>query len=632
MRVLWMRDRNPDGQSRHDRAMVLLLTAALLLDPINAMWHTGSYQAFPLRWGMIPLLLLLTYAGRLFVTPLPKPEKIGKKKSIALLTGCVLLSGIAAAVLMIFFTEQITSYISTLWVDEISFFLLLIPVFLTAAAYALCLFYVRRRVISVRVASVFLVLLFASEFTLSFHTYMGKAADDDTLFALTMDAAGRIEDDAFYRVRMTKKYAHVNMVGAMGYPTLSHYTSLTREDLMHGVKRMGYSSYWMEVTGTGGTVLSDAVWNIRYLLGQSIDFAPDTETVWNNTLMSIGKTAFRLPGAVWVQQSPEALAALPDGSRADVQRALAERYLGLDADCVTEYPVTDTDGCTVTTRENGNTVCVTDFAGDAEQEGVISFALFVRGRQSLYFDLYSQTGIRLSNPRNGAVTVMLNGRTVRTPYPENNTNGLVWLCDAENEYVSVRLKVKKGFECESFGVFGLDLDKLEAAAEQIIGGEILYRSGEFSTALHTDAPGTVMLSAAYDEGFTAEVNGQAVPVERVNYGFMAVRCETGGNVIEFHYRTPGLRMGFLMTAGGAGLLAVYLLCAAAVSRKRRAEVPAAKYCYDYHAAGEVALHVTYARYAYLKTSNRLLNGDETGEILPALPSAEEPEEEHPNDE
>ena len=159
-----------------------------------------------------------------------------------------------------------------------------------------------------------------------------------------------------------------------------------------------------------------------------------------------------------------------------------------------------------------------------------------------------------------------------------------------------------------------------------------WDSYSFRGTITLEKPQMVFFSVPYESGWTAEVNGQAVPVECVNYGFMAVRCEAGDNVIEFRYRTPGLRTGFLLTAGGAGLLAVYLLCAAAVSRKRRAEVPAAKYCYDYHAAGEVALHVTYARYAYLKTSNRLLNGDETGETMPALPSAEAPEEEHPNDE
>ena len=35
-------------------AVFIVLGLAAILDPINIMWHGGSYQAFPLRWGMIP--------------------------------------------------------------------------------------------------------------------------------------------------------------------------------------------------------------------------------------------------------------------------------------------------------------------------------------------------------------------------------------------------------------------------------------------------------------------------------------------------------------------------------------------------------------------------------------------------
>ncbi len=562
--VLWLRGKQKDGQARYDRAMLLLLTAAMLLDPVNAMWHTGSYQAFPLRWGMIPLLLLLTYAARRLVSPAQADGK-PPRKSTAILVMCIaaaVCGGTAAA--MIFFAgDRILSYIRTLWVDETSFFLLLIPILLLAVSYGLCLHFCRRKALSVRVGTVFLSLLFCAEFALNFHCYMGKAADEDALFGQTMDAAGRITDDSFYRLRMTKKYGHVNMVGALGYPTLSHYTSMTREDFMHGVKRMGYSSYWMEVTGTGGTVLSDAVWNIRYLLGQSPDWASDVETVWTNSTLSIGKRGFRLPGAVLTDAQPEDIAALPEGKRADVQRALAKQYLGLD-DCVTEYPVTAQHGCTVTTEDSGHTVCRLDSDSD---EGIISFAFFVSGRQSLYFDLYTQTGNRLYNPRNGAGTVMLNGRTIRTPYPENNTNGLVWLCDAENEYVSVRFKAKKDFTCESFGVFGLDLVQLEDAAQTVRGAEIQYHGGTYSTEIQADKPGTVILSAAYDEGFTAEVNGQPAAVYRVNDCMCAVRVGAGTNRITLKSHVQGLNTALLIAGFGLLCTALWYLLRGKLSDK-----------------------------------------------------------------
>ena len=46
---------------------------------------------------------------------------------------------------------------------------------------------------------------------------------------------------------MDKKYFDVNMVGALGYNSLSHYASFTNESYMFTMKKLGYSSYWMEV-------------------------------------------------------------------------------------------------------------------------------------------------------------------------------------------------------------------------------------------------------------------------------------------------------------------------------------------------------------------------------------------------
>ena len=155
-----------------------------------------------------------------------------------------------------------------------------------------------------------------------------------------------------------------------------------------------------------------------------------------------------------------------------------------------------------------------------------------------------------------------------------------------------------------------------------------YDSYGFRAEITLEKPEMVFFSVPYERGWTAEVNGQAVPVECVDYGMTAVRCDVGANVIEFHYQTPGLRTGFLLTLSGAGLLALYLLAAAAVSRRRKPPVPDAKYCYDYCPAGEIGLHTVYLRYTEQKSRSRLLNGEEAAAPPPATAAESGEEEEH----
>ena len=60
------------------------------------------------------------------------------------------------------------------------------------------------------------------------------------------------------------------------------------------------------------------------------------------------------------------------------------------------------------------------------------------------------------------------------------------------------------------------------------------------------------------EGWSAEVNGEKADIVKASYGFMAVRCKAGENEIVFHYVTPGIRAGAVMTGVGAVALAEYI--------------------------------------------------------------------------
>lgn len=87
-----------------------------------------------------------------------------------------------------------------------------------------------------------------------------------------------------------------------------------------------------------------------------------------------------------------------------------------------------------------------------------------------------------------------------------------------------------------------------------------YTRTGFTASLSTRAEELVFFSVPYEEGWSAKVNGEEVPIERVNVGFMAVMVPMGEDVtIEFTYRTPGLFTGFLITLGSIALLVAYLV-------------------------------------------------------------------------
>jgi len=91
----------------------------------------------------------------------------------------------------------------------------------------------------------------------------------------------------------------------------------------------------------------------------------------------------------------------------------------------------------------------------------------------------------------------------------------------------------------------------------------------FSADIDLEKENMVFFSVPYEEGWSAKVNGEKVEIEKVSYGFMAVRCPEGTSHIEFSYMTPGLKAGALMSATSLAVLIVYLVSAHYIMEKGR---------------------------------------------------------------
>jgi len=541
------------GRYARGSRLFLLLSAAMLLDPINAMWHTGSYQAFPFRWGMFPVMLLLGCAADLLSEPQELPAQKPRFPDLLLCSALILCTWCCTVLVLNCAGDGLFGYIRTLWVSMEQFLWLLLPAAAAFAAYYLIIRLRRKGRLGAGMCTLLMFPLFLSEATLSFHCYAGNSGSDDALFAQTLKLENAVSDPDFFRVNIAAKYLHPNMLGAVGYPTIAHYTSLTRDDFLHGIKRFGYSSYWMEVTGCGGTALSDALWANRWQVGASYDLPPWRTLSGTADSFVISKSSIALPTVLYTDKQPAEIAVLPDGTRSQVQAYLAETLLGAP-DLITEYEPVQTSHLTLTHNENGTEAVLSE----AGKDGIIEYSGFIHGQQALYFDLSSHTDTQLSMPYYQSVTVSCNGKTVSSDYPQKGNNGLMYLGTAEDSFFTVRVQVHKDFSCESFGVFGMDIDGLRAAAARAEGTEFSYQNGVYTADCTLASEKTLIFSAAYDEGFTAEIDGTETAVFRVNDCELAVRVPAGTHQVRLTHHIGGMRPALCLAGFGAVFGAVWL--------------------------------------------------------------------------
>ena len=513
-------------EHRRNLLLFLLTVIPFFIEPVNIMWHTGNYMSFPARYGFITIFIGLICCAD-FLTD------IGENNSeIKLKIQCIMISLSFALIYGYYFISQklidkdfemLTKYTATLWGKKESFDGLAKLFVLSVLCYLIILLLYRKRLIMKQVFAIMLVTLCCVEGMNSIRLYMVSPAVNNP------------------------KRADYNMTGALGYPSVSHYTSLTEHDFMVMQRLFGYSTVWMKSGSTGGTELTNALYCIKYNIteGKATD-----HTVYTNGKYSINSISPYLGLGILCSSDFSGGADISDGmTRAEIQQYLFENIFDTSKKLITEYDYDKKKSTGISFSNNKY-----QLSGSAK----VKYDIDVSGRQSLYADCYDRFSNSLSEDYFEGLCVKVNGRTIKSKYPESDANGLLKLGEFENEKITVEITANKKISCYSFGVFGLDLDMLSEAIDNTSCADLRYNGSKIMGNVRTDSNKTCLLSIPYNDGLIVKVNGNKVPVKKVLSDLTAFELPAGENRIEIYLIPKGIIAGIIITAIGIVLLGVYI--------------------------------------------------------------------------
>lgn len=138
-----------------------------------------------------------------------------------------------------------------------------------------------------------------------------------------------------------------------------------------------------------------------------------------------------------------------------------------------------------------------------------------------------------------------------------------------------------------------DYEKVCLEKQNKCSDKFTWDSHGFTSEITLDKPELVFFSVPYSEGWTAEVNGESIDVEKVSYGFMAVPAEEGTNTITFHYSTPYFREGLIISVSALILLIAYTIICYFGDKKIRTNK--FFHFYDYNSCQKVTASELYIR-------------------------------------
>ena len=577
-------------------ALFLLSLVPVIIEPVAKGWQTFNYMSFPTRYGFIPITLCLYFAvggiEQLSKDFAAKPESVAgisdkhAKNSVSAnnktaqtenffikfikgqnISGKIFYSVLVTvcAILVCRFSvkyynengKSLSAFAQTLWGSELSYKGLLVFALFSFLAGAVLFVALRFKVAfkSAVFGAIGLCLIFESVFSCNVYmvsavTFRSENYNMSNKIERISELDGLIIDDDFYRVKVDKKLFEVNMVGAMGYNSLSHYTSLNSRNYMMTAKALGYSSYWMEVNSCGSTIFSDALVRNKYTVysGKKGDlYKTDNYSVSRNDLLFPAAFVTDI-GDYAIDTSLERMAIQEEFfTKLTGKSGLFEKH---SPETLTNLDDTSANGKIGFTLIN------------QKQSGVSEYSINVVGTRHVYLDLFDRYSNSLSEQTYSSVesvAVYKSGTYVRffADYPSQNSNGILDLGEFSNCRVKINVKLKKNINATSFGVFSVDKKLLESAVNQLIGGDFKQVNNGFKCNITSDNGGYLFVSVPYDKGFKATVNGKKTTVNNFG-GFMAVKLDKGENAVSFNFVPRGLKSSLIVTCFGLLIFICYV--------------------------------------------------------------------------
>lgn len=551
-----------------------IMLIPMVFEPINKMWHFGSYMGFPARYAYMLIFAGLAIAGIL----LSKDEYITNSYSVeesdSKTRKCAMyLVSMTAICCGLYFLydfvikyiekngKTMAAYATTLWGNEKSYKQMFVLFALFLLTYTIVYAIYKRKLISKQLFAFALIAILVCEAYASVSTYVVPSTAKMKMqnYYKYMDMAERVEeDDEFFRVKNARflnaaygSVSEANFPGTLGYNSMGHYSSLTSESYLYAVKAFGYSSVWMKIDTYGGTKFSDALFSIKYNIDKSAN-KPDN-IVYQNDMYCIAKNENYLPLGIFADGSMLNVD-LEKYSRIGLQESVFKSITESNKDLFKYFSPTYFSNCKLT--ESKDKYSITTSSSSAYMQ----YDIKIDGTKTLYFDCFDEFSNSLSEKVYDSFSVYVNGVKKSSKYPVNTQNGLLNLGTFTNQDVTVKINVLKNLNCRSFGVYAMDDDLLEKELNAVDSANLSVVGNKISGSFTSDSDGFIFVSVPYNQGFKCKVNGKSTNIENIFGGFIGVPVSKGENKIVLSY-TPSMFVPSMIVWGVSivGIIALAII-------------------------------------------------------------------------
>lgn len=488
---------------------LLLLGLPLIIEPINKMWHFGSYVYFCYRYGFIVVLFLIIGAGY-YLTNLDSTKKypIIVSKIIPLL----LLIITFIVMFVIFYKYRFRIFLAidslTFTRDKIallSLFFVSLLIFITV----LILFFTNKKENNFTI--IFLYIITISQILFNAYFYFNKY--DSNYLNNQYNWMEEIYDinllkDKYY-VKETNRILISNYGMVSDIRTFSNFTSLVDKTNYETMIMLGYDSYGNDTEAIGGNLFTDIILAQKYIISDR----------------KISDSYYHYVNDIDNYLYIYEFSNLPFGFVINNNSSIKNAKNSMEASNIIYNSITNNDNIF-----------------DIEKLDALENKYFISGKKRLYLDI----DFNINNKRNNynLFDIYVNGNLLYQSIPNTNRNGTLYLGEFLDEEVEIKIVSLKENNIKDINLGILDLQKIDDFLNNYGKNvDIEFNHNKMIISTNGNNNDLLFLPITYLDNYKCSTH----EIFRVYDNFIGIKLHDGENIIEISFIPKEFIIGIIIS-------------------------------------------------------------------------------------
>lgn len=540
-------------------ALIFTAVIPILFEKVNLLWHTGSYQCFPFRYGFIPLLILYM-AGLHYFNVYEKNEiKNEKIFNQTKIINIILIIGATILGIMNAYSINVTLPAFFMEFKNFIYVLIVMVTFLIVENAILKLENHKLKENLILVLTLIQIIIYSFAYIGVDPQYRYSTEwSDDGIFTSYKIKDQINKEEKLYRFKELTGTTTENCPLVYKMPSMSTFLHLVSPEQVLNCEQLGYSARKTQINDYGGTIISDAIYGIKYLYTKDekdnriYDLINEDE---NGNKLYEYKNVLNI-GTIF--NNPEECVEIP--KELDViesQNYLYKNLLGKENDILhkVEY---STQYENVQSKEIDDGVYY-ETIGDT---GYVTYEVKnVNTNEYYYLYIDSFTSCDQIEVNGKIINLPVVGNTENTQYPIEKCNGLIELGSTNEQNLEIKIKLSSGIKINELYIAKLNIDDYYDMFNNIQSVQKAEIDGnKINITANAQSDAKLFIPVNYDKGWTAKLNGQEINVNRVFNTFMEIDLKEGKNEIEMKFVPYTFELSLKITLITLGsLFIIYLL-------------------------------------------------------------------------